>query len=51
MSYRHVQTAPGMYVVSAPGVVGVALGVAERDDLGGGFWWYQAAMVLVIVPA
>lgn len=36
-----------MYLISVLGVVGLAAGVALRDDLGGGFWVFQAAMLLV----
>jgi len=36
-----------MYLISVLGVVGLAVGVAVRDGLGGGFWIFQAAMLLV----
>ena len=36
-----------MYLISVLGVVGLAAGVALRDDLGGGFWVFQAAMLVV----
>jgi hypothetical protein len=36
-----------MYLISVAGVVGLAVGVAVRDDLGGGFWLFEAAMLLV----
>jgi len=36
-----------MYLISALGVVGLAVGVALRDGLGGGFWVFQSAMLLV----
>jgi hypothetical protein len=36
-----------MYLISVLGVVGLAWGVAVSDDLGGGFWVFQAAMLLV----
>ena len=36
-----------MYLISVLGVVGLVWGVAVRDDLGGGFWFFQAAMLLV----
>jgi hypothetical protein len=37
-----------MYLISAAGVVGAAWGVAVRDELDGGFWWYEAVMLLLI---
>ena len=37
-----------MYLIAVLGVVGLAVGVIVRDGLGGGFWWFQAAMLLVI---
>ncbi len=49
MTYRHVQTAPMMYLISVGAVVFGVIGFSRRDDLGSGFWWYQAAMVLLIV--
>jgi hypothetical protein len=36
-----------MYLISGFGVVGVAWGVAIRGELGGGFWFFVAAMLLV----
>jgi hypothetical protein len=36
-----------MYLISVAGVVGIAVGVAVRDELGGGFWLFQVAMLLV----
>lgn len=36
-----------MYLISVAGVVGIAVGVAVRDELGGGFWLFEAAMLLV----
>jgi hypothetical protein len=36
-----------MYLISVAGVAGLAVGVAVRDDLGGGFWLFEAAMLLV----
>jgi len=36
-----------MYLISVLGVVGLAVGVAVRDGLAGGFWIFQAAMLLV----
>jgi len=36
-----------MYLIAVLGVVGLAVGVVVRDDLGGGFWIFQAAMLLV----
>jgi len=36
-----------MYLISVFGVVGLAWRVVVRDDLGGGFWLFQAAMLLV----
>ena len=36
-----------MYLISVLGVVGLAVGIAVRDGLGGGFWIFQAAMLLV----
>ncbi|MGE5210252.1 MAG: hypothetical protein ACM3MM_03260, partial [Acidobacteriota bacterium] len=47
MPYRHVQHAPAMYLISVAGVVGLAVGVAVRVDLGGGFWLFEAVMLLV----
>jgi hypothetical protein len=38
-----------MYLISVLGVIGLAWGVAVRDDLGGGFWFFQAAMLLLLV--
>lgn len=38
-----------MYLISVLGVVGLAVGVTVRDGLGGGFWVFQAAMLLVAV--
>lgn len=47
--YRHVQRAPATYLISVFGVVGLAWGVAVRDDFGGGFWFFQVVMLLVLV--
>ena len=38
-----------MYLISVAGVVGLAVGVAVRDGLGGGFWFFQAVMLLLVV--
>jgi hypothetical protein len=38
-----------MYLISVFGVAGLAWGVVVRDGLGGGFWFFQAAMLLVTV--
>jgi len=38
-----------MYLISVLGVAGAVIGFGRRDDLGGGFWVYQAAMMLLIV--
>lgn len=37
-----------MLLIAAVGVVGVVVGVAIRDQLGGGFWWFQAVMVVLV---
>lgn len=36
-----------MYLIAVLGVVGLAVGVVVRVGLGGGFWIFQAAMLLV----
>ena len=37
-----------MLLIALIGVVGVVVGVAIRDPLGGGFWWFQAVMVVLV---
>jgi hypothetical protein len=37
-----------MYLISVLGAAGLAWGVAVRDDFGGGFWFFQAVMLLVL---
>jgi uncharacterized membrane protein YeaQ/YmgE (transglycosylase-associated protein family) len=49
MRYRHTQRAASMLLISVLGVAGAVVGVAVRDQLGGGFWWFQAVMILLIV--
>lgn len=35
-------------MISVLGAVGLVVGFGIRDDLGAGFWWFQAAMLLLI---
>ena len=49
MAYRHVQHAPAMYLISGLGAVGAAAGLGWREELAGGYWIYQIAMLLLIV--
>ena len=37
-----------MYLISVFGAAGAGWGVVVRDELGGGFWWFEAAMVVLI---
>jgi hypothetical protein len=48
MPYRHTQYAPAMYAISGLGMVFGAVGVAERDELGGGFWWFEVVMLVLV---
>ena len=37
-----------MLLIAVIGVAGVVVGIVIRDPLGGGFWWFEAVMVLLI---
>lgn len=49
MSYRHVQTALLMYLISGAGAVVALIGIVGGGELGGGRWWLVAVGMMMIV--